>query len=389
MAGKKTDQPTPPDQTPPPADMLGPEHLMPWEIGEPGSGGGDHQVAMALNELLEDDPEFADDVEGGREPSAEDDDQDDSVESDDEEFDEEDVDEEDDSDEDDSEDESKDDEEVEEGEGEVIDLDDEILVPIKIDGEEVEVTLREALDGHQRQKDYTRKTQKLAEREKALAGELSQTVEIREQLGQQLDLLAQALSEDSTPVDWDKLREEEPDRFANEWAAYQHRQYKLQQVKALQEQNEAAAAEERAKIVQANVVEERNKLPSVIPEWKDDAAVDAGLKEIREYIADKYGATDAELDNIVDARFVAMARKAMLFDRAKSKGKEKIRGRARTKGKRSGRVLAPGAKPTQQKSKAKAKSKASVKRYKQARARLKQSGRVEDAAAALLELEDE
>lgn len=42
------------------------------------------------------------------------------------------------------------------------------LVTVKVDGEELRVPLREALSGYQRQADYTRKTQSLAEREREL-----------------------------------------------------------------------------------------------------------------------------------------------------------------------------------------------------------------------------
>jgi hypothetical protein len=42
------------------------------------------------------------------------------------------------------------------------------LVTVKVDGEELRVPLREALSGYQRQADYTRKTQSLAERERQL-----------------------------------------------------------------------------------------------------------------------------------------------------------------------------------------------------------------------------
>jgi hypothetical protein len=40
------------------------------------------------------------------------------------------------------------------------------LVPLKVDGEDIEVPLSEALDGYSRQADYTRKTQQLAEQQR-------------------------------------------------------------------------------------------------------------------------------------------------------------------------------------------------------------------------------
>ena len=101
-------------------------------------------------------------------------------------------------------------------------------------------------------------------------------------------------------------------------------------------------------------------------------------------VVHEYGASDQELDQIVDHRFVLMARDAMMYKRAKAKGKEgKIRAKKR------GRVLAPGAKPLTSES---SRGKRTPKRAKvvaRARNRLARSGRIEDAAAALLASEDE
>jgi hypothetical protein len=51
---------------------------------------------------------------------------------------------------------------------------------VKVDGEEVEITVREALQGYQRQADYTRKTQELAEARKAFEEEIQGYGEVLE-----------------------------------------------------------------------------------------------------------------------------------------------------------------------------------------------------------------
>ena len=51
---------------------------------------------------------------------------------------------------------------------------------VKVDGEEVEVTVREALEGYQRREDYTRKTQELSEARKAFEGEIQEYAEVFE-----------------------------------------------------------------------------------------------------------------------------------------------------------------------------------------------------------------
>jgi hypothetical protein len=49
---------------------------------------------------------------------------------------------------------------------------------VKVDGEEVEVTVREALEGYQRREDYTRKTQELSEARKAFESEIQEYAEV-------------------------------------------------------------------------------------------------------------------------------------------------------------------------------------------------------------------
>jgi hypothetical protein len=67
---------------------------------------------------------------------------------------------------------------------------------VKVDGEEVEVTLKEALAGYQRQADYTRKAQSVAEAKELLEQEIAQYSESLEQL----DTLDSAWEEDPITV---------------------------------------------------------------------------------------------------------------------------------------------------------------------------------------------
>lgn len=361
-------------------NVLDDRNVMPWEREGPGVGEDDTDLAQGFIGIVGSDPAFSEFHEDGddEEPAA-----DDADASDQEDDDSEDVD---DVEEDVSDAEEEADEEAGETVEEAIELDDELIVAVKIDGEEKQVTLREALDGYQRQSDYTKKTQSLAAERNQYVEGLRQTSAVREALGEQLALLEQALSEDSTPPDWEKLREEDPTRFANEWAAHQLRQDKLRQVKALREQNEAARADEQKQVTQARLVEEWNKLSEVIPEFKDPAKGEQGLKEIYSYLRESYNASDEELNNILDHRFVVMAQKAMLYDRARTKGKENLRQQR----KRGVRVLKPGAKATDEgvARGSKRASKPKIKAYQRAKKRLAATGRVEDAAAALLAFED-
>lgn len=76
------------------------------------------------------------------------------------------------------EDEDESDEEDDEPEDDSPVLDEKFTV--KVDGEELEVTVREALEGYQRREDYTRKTQELSEARKAFEGEIQEYAEVFE-----------------------------------------------------------------------------------------------------------------------------------------------------------------------------------------------------------------
>lgn len=69
---------------------------------------------------------------------------------------------------------------------------DAVTVTAKIDGEEQEIPLSEAMQGYQRQQDYTRKTQELASQRR----ELEQT---QEQYAQQLEMLATTIGRNLSP----------------------------------------------------------------------------------------------------------------------------------------------------------------------------------------------
>ena len=92
--------------------------------------------------------------------------------------------------------ESEEAEESDESDDEVEDSQDEDVYTVKVDGETVEVTLKEALAGYQRQADYTRKMQALAEERK-------QFEEASEEIGgvlQQVQALDEAWAEDPVQV---------------------------------------------------------------------------------------------------------------------------------------------------------------------------------------------
>jgi hypothetical protein len=239
---------------------------------------------------------------------------------------------------------------------------------IKVDGEEIEVTLEELQKGYSRTQDYTRKTQKLAETRKQAEAEFEAVRTERAQYSQLLAALQQqVVSSAPAEPDWNRLRQEDPIEFAAQWADHQQRQQKLQAIQAEQQRLAQIAAQEQAQKWAAVVQEERKVLESVIPEWRDPEVAKREKVELVEF-GKKLGFSSEDLAGITDHRAVVALRKAYLYDKMMSRKAE-----VKPKPKATAPVLKPGV------SSSVAKKTSELVKAKQ---RLAKSGRVQDAASA-------
>ena len=104
---------------------------------------------------------------------------------------------------------------------------------VKLDGTDYEVTLDEALAGYQRQQDYTKKTQVVAEEKKALQAEQEAAKNERLQYQQNLEsLVQQQKAQQPQEPDWDQLYEADPLQWMKqkeEFRSQKERNLELQQ----------------------------------------------------------------------------------------------------------------------------------------------------------------
>jgi hypothetical protein len=114
---------------------------------------------------------------------------------------------------------------------------------------------------------------------------------------------------------------------------------------------------------------EATRLVEIVPEWKDKAVARRELAAIRDHSV-KHGFHHGAVDDIGDARVMALARKAMLYDQMMAKKPEIDKRLAEAP-----RVLKPGAKST---------AGSLADRRKAAMDKLTRTGSVEDAATLLL-----
>lgn len=238
----------------------------------------------------------------------------------------------------------------------------------KVGGEEVEVELDELINGYQRSKDYTQKSQALAEQRKAIDAErqhLEQVKQERQAYAQKLQALDSFLSQQNKGEDLEVLKETDPIGYAVKVAEQSQREKQLAVVRA--EQNRIAQQQqaEQQQNLQNHLKAESEKLSSVIPELSTPKG-DAIRKEIREY-AKSVGWSDQELSSVYDHRAVLTLYKAMKFEQLQKGKPETLK-----KVQQAPKMLKPGTSSTSGKST----------QEKQVMQKLRQSGKVRDAAAA-------
>ena len=238
----------------------------------------------------------------------------------------------------------------------------------KVGGEEVEVELDELINGYQRSKDYTQKSQALAEQRKAIdaeRGHLEHVKQERMAYAQKLQALDSFLSQQNRGEDLEVLKETDPIGYAVKVAEQSQREKQLSVVRA--EQNRIAQQQqaEQQQNLQNHLKYEFDKLTSVIPELAtpNGAAI---RKEIREY-AKSVGWSDQELSSVYDHRAVLTLYKAMKFEQLQKGKPDTLK-----KVQQAPKMLKPGTSTPNTKSA----------QDKQVMQKLRQSGKVRDAAAA-------
>ena len=187
---------------------------------------------------------------------------------------------------------------------------------VKVDGEEQEVSLDELRNGYQRQADYTRKSQALAEQRKAYEANLQAITSEREQYSQALQMMAAQQKNELAQyenIDWKTLKEDDPMEYMEKRLEFQEARDKIVRV---QQEQQRVAAEQQQRVQQqlSEIMQtEFTKLKEALPSYADPSS---NLKnELRDYGL-SLGFSQQDLDSISDHRVVLVLHKAMLQDRA-------------------------------------------------------------------------
>ena len=239
---------------------------------------------------------------------------------------------------------------------------------VKAAGEEIEVDEEELIKGYQQGADYTKKSQALAEQRKALEaerGHLEQVKQERQAYAQKLQALDSFLSQQDRGVNLDVLKETDPIGYAVAVAEQSQREKQLAVVRNEQQRIAQQQQAEQQASLQSHLRSESEKLASLIPELAT-AQGDAVRKQIRDY-AKSVGWSDQELGQLYDSRAVVTLYNGMKYAQLqKSKPEVNKKLQAAPKMMRSG-TSAPPTKSSGD---------------KQAMQRLRETGKVSDAAKA-------
>lgn len=248
------------------------------------------------------------------------------------------------------------------------------LYAVTIDGAEHEVTFDELIKGYSRQSDYTKKTQALAELRNSFEEaksryetELPELQGLKEQyvrnLGEVIEGSLGGLERFN--IDWNALREEDQSEYLLKREEFRQAQEHIQGLQHRKQQEETQLQQQMSEQHKTFVASEHEKLAQNIPEWREAKTRTELGAQIREYALSQ-GFVPEEIDSLVDSRSFIALMKAMKYD-ALSGSNIKAK-----KVKNKPKVVKSGSGTT--------KKRAATERNAASMKRLRESGRIDDAA---------
>ena len=192
---------------------------------------------------------------------------------------------------------------------------------VKVDGQEVEVTLDELQSGYSRQQAYTKRSMELADQRKAFEAEQAETRQIRDAYAQQLDQLAAQIQQTTQQEpDWRALAETMSERdlflYKAEWD--QQKEYQ-KQVQVEQQRIAAERSREQEQELRKHLEVQRTDMLNRIPAWQDEDVREAERREVITYAQKRIGFSEEEIANASDSRAIELLYKAWRWDQLQDK----------------------------------------------------------------------
>ena len=208
-----------------------------------------------------------------------------------------------------------------------------LKVRIKTDGKEGEATLKDAVANHQIRKTLDQRLEAFANEHKAFEAEATQRLQ---RLNNQLQLaddtvsaMEQLMFQDYNAVDWSELKNDDPTEYMLKQQEMRDRYTSLQEVRSkLQAEREAEQKQNQEKLkenLQQYVQQQMSLAQTKIPEWRDQSTMASDLQGIQKYLVSNLGATEQELQSLLDHRMYVLALKAMRYDELQNKADPKLK----------------------------------------------------------------
>ena len=180
---------------------------------------------------------------------------------------------------------------------------------VKVNGQELDVTLDELRNGYSRDADYRQKTEELSHQRKQFQSESEKQRQDFSQklneLNQRLSAAQQDLNAEINSADLDKLYDEDPTEAARVERKLKKKQDALNQ--SIQ-QTQAEQKEQFSSFLQ----DQQKKLVSKMPEFSDPAKAST-IKANMKSTLNNYGFNDQEVAQVYDHRIVMLVNDAMKY----------------------------------------------------------------------------
>ena len=253
----------------------------------------------------------------------------------------------------------------------------EIRFKTKVDGQESDATLQDALKRYQQDANLTNRGKKLAEAEKQLQQHLEQMTQQTSQFAQQAAIRLESINAqfetELGAIDWAKLKEEDPATWSAKKVEMDQRKRQLDELtrQTLMEldQAEQQTNMEKARLLQAKLAKEQQSMHEGFKALgvKVDPEIEKGVVS---YLNQHF--TEEQLNQIAPVmpldKLSLMAYKAMQFEKGKANVESK-------KVKKVPKVLKSGAKPSP--------AKVKMQQDREIMKRHKKEGSMESAVAAM------
>lgn len=238
---------------------------------------------------------------------------------------------------------------------------------VTIDGKPEQVPLDELIAGYHRYSTYTKKSQELAQERQGFSEEQQALRQMHQQYYGVLNQLEQQMQAANKPpnMDWDALERENPVQWLKLKELERQRAGEIQAVQAERMRMQQLFAGENSKKLQERLAVEQGLVLEKIPEWADgNLQADEQRKMVERGKA--VGYSDDELNTLYDHRALIVLRDAMRYN-------ELVNGHRITEAKSKIGSVKGGNKTIV--------SHTRSRKQQAQRARLKATGKVDDAAA--------